>query len=76
MSWHLMPPQRARVASPWRRHYPASSVRRPHPAWPMAQRDVLGLAWNVAGVSFPVAYDFLALEDVNKDKIQIFSFSL
>lgn len=29
-------------------------------------------AWpgNVAGVSFPVAYDFLATEDVNKDKIQ------
>ena len=25
---------------------------------------------NVAGVSFPVAYDFLAAEDVNKDKIQ------
>lgn len=34
------------------------------------ERDVLGLAWNVAGVSFPVAYDFLASEDVNKDKIQ------
>lgn len=34
------------------------------------ERDALGLAWNVAGVSFPVAYDFLASEDVNKDKIQ------